>query len=394
MTDFLYTTLSVADWLCFVVLTLCVSYLLFYAIASCFYRSKQYAHTEQWKRFAILFPAYRADKVITETIHNFLRQDYPSTYYDVVVIADQMEADTCHQLRAMGAQVIEANYEESSKAKALTLAMKSINPATYDYVAILDADNLVDPDFLSKVNRVTATGIRAIQAHRTAKNLDTAIALLDAASEEINNGIFRKGHIAAGLSCALIGSGMVFDAQWFALHVTQLRTAGEDKELEVLLQRERIYVEYLPDVHVYDAKTAKTSAIRQQRRRWMATQFGSLRAVLPDLPRTIRSRNWSYADKIVQWMLPPRMIQLAAVFGLTVFITLIALFAGELPGIALKWWLLSVAQVVAILLPLPRSLMNKKMLKAILHLPVLAAGMVANLFHLKGANKKFIHTEH
>ena len=57
------------------------------------------------------------------------------------------------------------------------------------------------------------------------------------------------------------------------------------------------------------------------------------------------------------------------------------------------WWL-SLAQVVAMVLPVPRELFTKQLLKALLQLPRLSLLMIGNLFKLKGANKKFIHTEH
>lgn len=394
MTETLFSILSVGDWICFILLVPCVFYLLFFAVASKFYRPKHYPQTTERKRFVVLFPAYRADNIILSSVHSFLEQDYPVEYYDTIVIADHMENVTCDQLRKIGAQVLIATYQNSSKAKALTLAMQSIDVRMYDKVVIMDADNTTTPHFLTELNKASVAGVRAIQAHRTAKNLNTDIALLDAASEEINNGIFRKGHVAIGFSCALIGSGMAIDADWFARHVEKLQTAGEDKELEALLQKERIHIDYLSEVDVYDEKTQKKKVIQQQRKRWIATQFGSLRTVLPDLPGALLSGNLSYADKILQWMLPPRLIQLAVVMGWTFGATLIALFISGFPGLALKWWILVLAQVVAMLLPLPVSLANRRMLKALSCVPMLAVKMINNLFHLKGANKKFIHTEH
>lgn len=392
--DTFFSILSIGDWICYILLVPCVFYLLFYAIASKFYHPKQYPETKDRKRFVVLFPAYRADNVILSSVVSFLEQDYPAEYYDVIVIADHMENSTCEQLRLTGVQVLVATYQNSSKAKALALAINSINVSSYDMVVIMDADNTTTPNFLSELNKASVAGIRAIQAHRTAKNLNTEIALLDAASEEINNGIFRNGHVAIGFSCALIGSGMAINADWFARHVEKLQTAGEDKELEALLQRERIYIEYLAEVNVYDEKTQKKEVIQQQRKRWIATQFGSLRAALPDLPKAFLNGNFSYVDKILQWMLPPRLIQLAAVLSLTILATIVAPFMGGLPGLALKWWILIFAQIIAMLLPLPASLANRQMLKALMRMPMLVIKMTANLFHLKGVNKKFIHTEH
>ena len=70
--------------------------------------------------------------------------------------------------------------------------MHSIDVPSFDMVVIMDADYTTTPHLLHELNKASAVGVRAIQAHRTAKNLNTDIALLDAASEEINNGIFRK----------------------------------------------------------------------------------------------------------------------------------------------------------------------------------------------------------
>ena len=63
--------------------------------------------------------------------------------------------------------------------------------------------------------------------------------------------------------------------------------------------------------------------------------------------------------------------------------------------IAIKWWILSAAQVAAMTLPVPGGrLFTKQVGKAITKMPMLAVTMIGNLFKLKGANKKFIHTEH
>ena len=224
--------------------------------------------------------------------------------------------------------------------------------------------------------------------------------MLDAASEEINNSIFRSGHIALGLSSALIGSGMALEACWFRQHIHLLETAGEDKEMEALLLKQRIHIEYLELVYVKDEKTQKKEGIKNQRKRWIAAQFGALRASLPHLPKAFLQGNFDYCDKICQWMLPPRLIQLAGVFGLTFVFTVIGLILSLCNGsnewmIAIKWWILSAAQVAAMMLPVPGGrLFTKQVGKAITKMPMLAVTMIGNLFKLKGANKKFIHTEH
>ena len=381
--------MNIIDWILYIPLVFCVCYLLLYAIASKFYRAPQYPEARTLRRIVVLFPAYKEDRVIVASIQSFLEQDYPKELYEIIVISDQMRPETNDALAALPIRLLMANYKESSKAKALAMAMDSIDTNAFDIVVIMDADNMTTPDFLSTINRVFDSGIKSVQAHRTGKNLNTDISVLDSASEEINNGFFRSGHNAVGLSAGLSGSGMAFDAGWFRRNVRQLQTAGEDKELETMLLRQNIHIGYLQYLPVYDEKTQKTTNIKNQRKRWIAAQFGALATVLPDLPKAFMQGNMDYCDKIFQWMLPPRLLQLAAVFGLA----LVAFIVCP-PEASIKWGILVLAQIMAMLLPIPRKLLNRQLLKAVLKVPQLAFVMAGNLFKLKGANKKFIHTEH
>lgn len=390
---------TIIDWTIFTLLALCVCYLLFYAVASKFYQPRKYSESRLLRRFLVLFPAYKEDRVIVSTISSFLEQEYPKEKYDVLVISDGMQASTNETLSTLPIRLQIATYSNSSKAKALTLAMDVTADETYDAVVIMDADNVTTPNFLAEINRAFDSGLKALQAHRTGKNMNTDIAILDAISEEINNGFFRSGHNAVGLSAGLAGSGMAFDAEWFRSNVKHLQTAGEDKELEALLLKQRIHTEYLEQLPVYDEKTQKKEGIKNQRKRWIAAQYGALRASLPDFPKALLQGNFDYCDKILQWMLPPRLIQLAGVFGFTFLFTVVGIVMSLQSGgnewvIGIKWWILSLTQVVAMIVPVPAKLLNRKLGKAILQIPALALAMIGNLFKLKGANKEFIHTEH
>ena len=400
--------LTLIDWILFIPLALCVSYLLVYAIASKFYRSPIYPEADKLHRIAVFFPAYKEDKVIIDSVRSFLEQDYPKEMYDVYVISDHMQDSTNEALRQLPIRLLTATYEDSSKAKALLLAIRAIQEDgkasglsdyrlayMYDIAVVMDADNVTVPGFLSEVNRAYSAGVKSMQAHRTGKNLNTDIALLDGVSEEINNGFFRKGHNVLGLSAGLAGSGMAFQYSWYYEAVDQLNTAGEDKELELLLIEYEMHTVYLDHLPVYDEKTQKKENIKNQRRRWMAAQFSILLRALRFVRDVKEDAGWwrwwpepDLTNKIGQWMLPPRLVQLTAVFGLTLLATRVSWQAAP------NWWILSAAQVAAMFIPVPARLLNGRLLKALMQVPSLALGTIANLFRLKGANKKFIHTEH
>ena len=284
--------------------------------------------------------------------------------------------------------MLEASFENSSKARALNFAVGEIGPDGAEAVAILDADNLAGREFIARMNDALDSGIQAVQAHRTAKNRDTDTAVLDAASEEVNNSIFRRGHVALGFSSALIGSGMAFDYKWFRENIACCTTSGEDKELEALLLRQGIYIDYLDDVRVLDEKVQGEGAYYNQRRRWLAAQWYSLKAAVRDLPGAVLEGNFDYCDKLVQWMMPPRVLLL----GLIPLAALAVTFVD--PASSAKWWLLLAALLFALCFAIPDYLVDKPLKRAIRKIPLLMLLMALNLLRLRGTRDKFFHTEH
>lgn len=379
--------LYIFEYICWILASIAVAYPLIYSLASLGTRKSYYPTANKQHKFAILFPAYKEDRVILPVVESFLQQHYPQELYKVIIISDHMQETTNERLAQLPITLLKANYENSSKAKALNFAMDHFGRDEFDAVVILDADNIVDTNFLLEINKVFDAGVQAIQAHRTAKNRNTDIAVLDGLSEEVNNSIFRRGHVRLGISSALIGSGMIFNYQWFHDNVKHLVTTGEDKELEVLLLKQRIFIEFLDEVYVYDEKTQGEKGFYNQRRRWLATQFAQWGRAFKDLPRAILSGNIDYSDKLIQWMLPPRLILFG---GIIVMGSIMQIIDWPL---ALKWWALFLIMGVTLCLAIPDKLVDDRFKKSINKLPLLFIMMVVNLFRMKGMNKKFVNTE-
>ena len=377
------------DWIMYIYASVLVLYLLFFVWASRWQKKREYPHSKNLHSFIIFFPAYKEDAVIENVISNFLRQEYLKELYDIVVISDQMQPETLTLLKKYPISINEVQFENSTKAKALRFALSKLSKK-YDIAIILDADNLVDPCFLQKINDAYTAGQVAMQTHRIAKSIETNMAILDAVSEEINNTIFRQGHIRAGLSSALIGSGMAFDFSLFKECITTVdeNHVGEDKQLELLLLRKRIFIEYLEDVYTFDEKISKTNNFYQQRRRWLSTQFSSLSISIRDFYNAVRDKNWSYCDKIFQWSMPSRVILLGMVSLLTGSISLYDWHAG------IKWICLLGLLIGTLVSSIPSYLKTSKLCKALVIIPLLFLFMLINHFRLFRAGKKFIHTDH
>lgn len=380
--------LDTIDSILFFLMALSVGYLFIFAAAGMAKAAYSYPQATKKYRFAVFFPAYKEDNVIESAVHSFLQQEYPKEFYDVIVISDKMKDSTNHRLQQLPVELLIVDFENSSKAKALNFSMDKLSNQKYDMVVIMDADNTVNSDFLQKLSNAYESGANVIQAHRMAKNTNTNTAILDAVSEEINNSIFRKGHVRIGLSSALIGSGMAFEYNWFKENIKKVYSSGEDKELEGLLLKQRIYIDYLDDVPVYDEKTPKDEVFYNQRRRWIASQYNALINSIVDLPGAIISRNVDYADKIFQWMMLPRIILLGVISIISVLLTIIDWEAS------LKWWGILFLLGLAFCMAIPDYLVDKRLTKAVKKVPWLFILMFLNLFRIKGADKKFIHTDH
>ena len=381
-------SIDIALW---VIIAGSVFYVAFFAIISLFYDKDDQvaphaaALSNKQNRFLILYPAYKEDRVIINAVENFLLQDYPTTYYTVAVISDHMLPETNDYLRQLPITLFEPVFEKSSKAKAMQYAISEV-AGDFDQVVVLDADNVVRPEFLSQLN-ILCTVYDAIQCHRCAKNSDNDVAVLDGASEEINNTIFRKAHNRLGLSSALIGSGMCFKYDLFKKNVFQLSTAGEDREMEALLLHQEVFIKYAPEIHVFDEKVSNQDNFQRQRMRWMTAQVQSLLSNLPKIPEAIIHGKINFIDKTIQQALIPRSILIVLLAGISIFMTIFMTSWCE------KWWILFSLLAVALFIALPRQLRFRSFAK-VLAIPGLVLRMFKNLLHMDHKNTDFIHTQH
>lgn len=224
------------------------------------------------------------------------------------------------------------------------------------------------------------------------------MAVLDSISEEVNNSIFRMGHRVLGLSASLIGSGFVCEYAPLFKKLMEIATAvgGFDKEMEVNLLERNIRIGYARKAIVLDEKVQQSEVFVNQRRRWLSAQLVYFRKnLLKSLRLLITRGNIDFFDKVLQFILPPRMIALGV--SVIFFVVFIAVYLLGFTGFQLftfSWIAILLTNILAILLSIPVVLYNKKMFKALLSLPSGFVYMALALFKTKGANKSFIHTTH
>lgn len=372
-----------------------VFYIFIFSVFGLFYKQKRDLKSNINKKIAVLIPGYKEDEVIVDVVQEALNQSYPKIAFDIIVIADSFLPETVDMLKSLPVKVIEVSFEKSTKSKALNKAMEQL-PDIYDVAVILDADNIMAFDFLEKINSAFNSDLKAVQGHRTAKNLNNGLAILDAVSEEINNHIFRKGHRAMGLSSAIIGSGMAFDYQYFKKLMSTVKAVGGfDKEIELKMLREGYIIEYLDDAYVFDEKVQKSDVFTNQRRRWLSAQLHYFRQDIgSSVYHLITRANVDYFDKAIQFIQPPRILLL----GSTLMLGLIFLILNSILPISqylsIAWLITMVLCLLTFFFSIPGKFYNFQTMKALTELPKGMLLMLGSLLRIKGANKQFLHTKH
>jgi len=269
------------EWLHIVNCTLAIifcllySYQVIYIIYGCITKPKVYEKTQQTNRYAVLIPARNEQAVIGQLIDSIKAQDYPSHLVDIYVTADNCTDKTFDIAKEHGAIVFE-RFNDKLKGKGYTMNFmigKIFEQKGYDYYDayfVFDADNLMDPDYITEMDKCFCAGNRIITSHRNSKNYDTnwitaGYSLWFLREAKLLNNV----RSLLKTSCAVSGTG-------FMIHKDVLKRQNgwkhylltEDIEFTVdnVLQGEKI--SYCHTAIFYDEQPETFKASWDQRLRW------------------------------------------------------------------------------------------------------------------------------
>ena len=351
-----WTIIYYCDLTFFIIVCMTVVYMGIFAMASMFSHHEDTPKSRKENRFIIFIPAFKNGASAEQTVRYILGQVYPQRLFDVTVVADQLDEMSNFRLAQQPITLLIPNFSKSSRAKSLQLAINNLPQfKLYDIAVVLNPGNIVEPEFLNQLNDAyEAAGTKAIQCHMLSQNRDTISARLSAIFEEINNSIFRRGHVTLGLSAAASNSAMAFDFNWFKTNIMTTKTTWDDKELEARLLRQHIFVDYFDDIMVFSEKTRKAEDFSRQRGRWLMSQLSTIIRNIRFLPWAIIQRHYDLVDKIIQWMLIPRIIMMGIIILMGIFMPFIYF------SLAIKWWALFAIVLFIFALATPNYLVDDK----------------------------------
>lgn len=371
------------DWIVYIWCAITVLYLGVFAFTSLFARHSETPKAKKQNRFIIIIPSKKNGKSVEMTVNSILGQTYPQRLFDVTAIAYQEDEITMFHLAQQPITLLTPTHGKITRTQSLQLAVNNLPQfKIYDIVIILDAGDVVEPEFLEQMNDAyESAGTKAIQAHKVSLNRDTVSARLSSIFEEINNSIFRRGHISIGLPCAMQSSGNAFDFTWLKNYLQRAKPDWSDKEMEATLTRQHIYIDYFDKIIVFGEKFRQAEDFNRQHRNWILTQWKAFIHNARYLPTAIINRHYDLIDKLFQWMLVPRTVMMAVIIFMCV-ITPFIYFT-----MAIKWWALFAIVLFVFAMATPNYLVDEKWDSTFFKIPVVFMSSILHKFKL---GRKFI----
>jgi cellulose synthase/poly-beta-1,6-N-acetylglucosamine synthase-like glycosyltransferase len=268
-------------------------------------------------RFIIAIPAHDEASGIGETVASCLAQEYSSSLFEIMVIADNCTDETAALAARAGATVLErTDLMRRGKGYAITYLIDYLNDTgriqTCDALVVIDADTTAQSTLLSRFDQHLAQGHDWIQCYDTISNCDQSwrTRLMTYAFSLIN-GVALLGQNALGLSAAFRGNGMCFSTK--GLHRIPFRMFGlaEDLEYSWAVRLAGEWIAFAPDVAVYAAMPAHgADALAAQRSRWEYGRSEVRRCTLLSLLKSPRL-GWVQKTAAVIELTMPTMVVLS-----------------------------------------------------------------------------------
>ncbi len=222
-------------------------------------------------RFAVLVAARNEEGVIGQLVDSLYAQNYPGDRYEVLVAPNNCTDATAEVAAGHGASIFHVQTPVRSKGEVLRQMCDYVLAfGRFDAVCIFDADNLVHPDFLQKMNDAYTAGANAAQSFRDTKNpAASAVATCHALGFWLASRFYNAGHSAMGLSALMSGCGIMVSTRLLRqLGGWNTSTITEDYEFtaQAALAGERVW--YVPKAIIYDEQPLTLAQSWRQRRRW------------------------------------------------------------------------------------------------------------------------------
>ena len=274
------------------------------------------------RRYAVLISARNEEAVLPQLIDSILRQDYPAEYLDVYVVADNCTDNTAGAAREAGAIVYRrSDSRRVGKGYALSFLLSRIREERgdqyYDGYFVFDADNLLSPDYVSRMNEVFGAEYPVVTSYRNSKNYGDNWISAGYGLWFLRDAAFLNGpRTRLGLSAVVSGTGYVFSREvMLRCNGWPFHSLSEDTEFTVHCMLEGQKIGYCGEAELFDEQPTQLGQSIRQRMRWVRGNALVLLRKGGDLARNVSGKNGLSCLDLLLSMAPAIVLTVFGVAG-------------------------------------------------------------------------------
>ena len=221
-------------------------------------------------KFAILIASRNEEEVIGNLVDSLNKQNYKKELYTTYVIPNNCTDNTEKVAKKAGATIIKCTVPTKSKGEVLKFTFEKLSKKKdIDAYIIFDADNVVDPNFLSCMNDALCEGVKVAQGFRDSKNPgDNWLSGSYSIFYWIQNFFFNKSRMQMGGSSSINGTGFMVKKEVIDEFGFDTVTLTEDIEFTAQCALNNIKITFVEDAITYDEQPTEFKASWKQRKRW------------------------------------------------------------------------------------------------------------------------------
>ncbi|MFG6325563.1 MAG: glycosyltransferase family 2 protein [Lachnospiraceae bacterium] len=238
-----------------------------------FFITRRFKPAKENHKYAVLIPARNEEAVIGNLIDSINRQDYPKELVTIFVVADNCTDSTAQVARENGAVCYERfNDAERTKGFALKFLFENIEKdygiEAFEGYFIFDSDNLLNKDYITRMNEAFDSGEKIITSYRNTKNFDENWVASTYALHWLRS--IRQNHRARSvlhLATNIQGTGFLFANELVrdGWHYTSLT---EDRAFTADAVAHGYQISYNDAAVFYDEQPTSIRIALRQRIRW------------------------------------------------------------------------------------------------------------------------------
>ena len=244
-------------------------------------KSTRFPESEHKARFAIIVPARDESKVIEGNIRSVLASSYPQDKREIYIIVES-ETDKTVEIARKYADVhifVRKDLTGVGKGHALNECLTDIFAGArkddFDAFLILDADNLVKKDFLSKMNDAYQAGYDLACGKRDNKDWNvSAVSAASGLTFTAVNTLMNKPKTYLGKTILISGTGFFVRAEKLkALGGWKFFSLTEDYEITTYADCQGWKTAYVEEAVYFDEQPIGLWQSIVQRSRWVKGFF-------------------------------------------------------------------------------------------------------------------------